>query len=80
MGRSTTAVPLGEDPPPASSWQRYLAATGWGRDADAARRLVLPTADPKRLLGGWSHAAQRDRAPTQGKTMLAGMRPALNHA
>ena len=45
------AVPRGEDPPPASSWQRYLAATGRGRDADAARRLVLPTADPKRLLG-----------------------------
>ena len=22
------AVPRGEDPPPASSWQRYLAATG----------------------------------------------------
>ena len=44
------AVPRGEDPPPASAWQRYLAATRKGRDAEAARRVVLPTADPKRLL------------------------------
>ena len=44
------AVPRGEDPPPASSWQRYLAATRKGGDPDAARRLVLPMADPKRLL------------------------------
>ena len=46
------AVPRGEDPPPASSWQRYLAATGRGGDADAARQVVLPAADPKRLLEG----------------------------
>ena len=45
-----TAVPRGEDPPPASAWQRYLAAAGKGRDPDAARRVALPMADPKRLL------------------------------
>lgn len=46
------AVPRGEDPRPASSWQRYLAATGRGRDPDAARLRGLPMADCKRLLGG----------------------------
>lgn len=44
------AVPRGEDPPPASSWQRYLATVGRGKDAAAARRTVLPPADPKSLL------------------------------
>ena len=45
------AVPRGEDPPPASSWQRHLAETGRGRDAHAARQTVLPKADLKRLPG-----------------------------
>ena len=44
------AVPRGEDPPPASSWQRYLAETGRGRDAVSTRKTVLPKADLKRLL------------------------------
>ena len=44
------AVPRGEDPPPASSWQRHLAATDRGGDPDAARQVVLPMADLKRLL------------------------------
>ena len=45
------AVPRGEDPPPASSWQRHLAETGRGRDAASARQAMLPKADLKRLLG-----------------------------
>ena len=45
------AVPRGEDPPPASAWQRYLAETGRGRDITAARQAVLPRADPKNLPG-----------------------------
>ena len=45
------AVPRGEDPPPASSWQRHLAETRRGRDAASARQSVLPKADLKRLLG-----------------------------
>lgn len=44
------AVPRGEDPPPASAWQRHLAATGRRRDAASARQAVLPQADLKRLL------------------------------
>ena len=44
------AVPRGEDPPPASSWQRYLAETGRRRDTASARQAVLPKADLKRLL------------------------------
>lgn len=43
------AVPRGEDPPPASSWQQYLAAVGRGKDATAARQTVLPPAEPKAL-------------------------------
>ena len=40
------AVPRGEDPPPASSWQRYLAETGRSRDAASAWQAVLPKATP----------------------------------
>lgn len=43
------AVRWGEDPPPASAWQRYLAESGRGRDSTAARAAVLPAADPGKL-------------------------------
>ena len=45
------AVPRGEDPPPASSWQRYLAETGRRRDTLGTRQAALPKADLKRLRG-----------------------------
>lgn len=44
------AVRWGEDPPPVSSWQRYLAESGRGRDRTAARAAVSPAADPRDCL------------------------------
>lgn len=45
------AVPRGEDPPPASAWQRHLAEVGRRRDTSTTRQVVLPSANPKNLLG-----------------------------